>query len=211
MNKTKTAAHRRLACPGRPAGDQYRLGITGTEANRRKLSFWTGRDRTPSEEKRRKRKDPKERDRKRKRRPTLGFQERIRKQRKQEEKAAREQPEKDLMGPKPSKKVCAANPREQRTEKAGKRRTSAVMHASSNRPGDRKGYLAVSRGHHSAQWPDQTSSQSWRTRIELPGSQPENHHQPAPDDHHCQAVGHCRKNYQGRPLPGRRKPAGTGP
>lgn len=83
-----------------------------------------------------------------KKKKTLGFRERIRKQRKQEEKAAREQPEKKIPNGSQShpKKVAAANPqRELRTESREKTDLGRDARPASQPPlVIRKGYLAVS-------------------------------------------------------------------
>ena len=83
-----------------------------------------------------------------KKKKTLGFRERIRKQRKQEEKAAREQPEKKIPNGSQShpKKVAAANPqRELRTESREKTNLGRDARPASQPPlVIRKGYLAVS-------------------------------------------------------------------
>lgn len=83
-----------------------------------------------------------------KKKKTLGFRERIRKQRKQEEKAAREQPEKKIPNGSQShpKKVAAANPqRELRTESGEKTDLGRDARPASQPPlVIRKGYLAVS-------------------------------------------------------------------
>lgn len=83
-----------------------------------------------------------------KKKKTLGFRERIRKQRKQEEKAAREQPEKKIPNGSQShpKKVAAENPqREQRTESREKTDLGRDARPASQPPlVIRKGYLAVS-------------------------------------------------------------------
>ena len=83
-----------------------------------------------------------------KKKKTLGFRERIRKQRKQEEKAAREQPEKKIPNGSQShpKKVAATNPqREQRTESREKMDLGRDARPASQPPlVIRKGYLAVS-------------------------------------------------------------------
>lgn len=83
-----------------------------------------------------------------KKKKTLGFRERIRKQRKQEEKAAREQPEKKIPNGSQShpKKVAAANPqRGLRTESREKTDLGRDARLASQPPlVIRKGYLAVS-------------------------------------------------------------------
>lgn len=83
-----------------------------------------------------------------KKKKTPGFRERIRKQRKQEEKAAREQPEKKIPNGSQShpKKVAAVNPqREQRTESREKTDLGRDARPVSQPPlVIRKGYLAVS-------------------------------------------------------------------
>lgn len=83
-----------------------------------------------------------------KKKKTLGFRERIRKQRKQEEKAAREQPKKKIPNGSQShsKKVAAANPqRELRTESREKTDLGRDARPASQPPlVIRKGYLAVS-------------------------------------------------------------------
>lgn len=83
-----------------------------------------------------------------KKKKTLGFRERIRKQRKQEEKAAREQPEKKIPNGSQShsKKVAAANPqRELRTESREKTDLGRDARPASQPPlVIRKGYLALS-------------------------------------------------------------------
>lgn len=83
-----------------------------------------------------------------KKKKTLGFRERIRKQRKQEEKAAREQSEKKIPNGSQShpKKVAAANPqRELRTESGEKTDLGRDARPASQPPlVIRKGYLAVS-------------------------------------------------------------------
>lgn len=83
-----------------------------------------------------------------KKKKTLGFRERIRKQRKQEEKAAREQPEKKIPNGSQShsKKVAAANPqRELRAESREKTDLGRDARPASQPPlVIRKGYLAVS-------------------------------------------------------------------